>query len=142
PGGTSAAERVAGSGPRRLASGLVPAPDGPRRSRAGRGDLRQHPASRGGRGQAARCLELLRNAGSAIRVDFAETASGVDRGAEVEALVLRLLDEHDRLERLDVVDPLLLALRRDLRLVRPVIELHLGDACDLADLAEIELDLA
>ena len=37
--------------------------------------------------------------------------------------------------------PLLLALRRDLRLVRPVVELHLRDARDLADLAQVELDL-
>ena len=41
----------------------------------------------------------------------------------------------------DVVDPLLLALGRDLRLVRPVVELHLRDAGDPADLAEVELDL-
>src|SRR4029079_10798268 len=47
----------------------------------------------------------------------------------------------DRLDRINVVDPLLLALRRDLGLVRPVVELHLRDACDLSDLTQIELDL-
>src|SRR5262249_29082924 len=72
---------------------------------------------------------------------LAEAPRGLDRRAEVEALVLRLLDQHHRLESIDVVNPLLLALRRDLRLVRPVIELHLRDAGDLADLAQIELDL-
>ena len=76
-----------------------------------------------------------------LAVGGAEAAGGLDRGAQVQALVLGLLDQHDGLERLDVVDPLLLALRRDLRLVRPVVELHLRDAGDLADLAQIELDL-
>src|SRR5215831_18940716 len=71
----------------------------------------------------------------------AEGAGGLDRRAEVETLVLGLLDQHHGLERVHVVDPLLLALGRDLRLVRPVVELHLGDACDLAHLAEVELDL-
>ena len=70
-----------------------------------------------------------------------EAARGLDRGAEVQALVLGLLDQHHGLERVDVVDPLLLALGRDLRLVRPVVELHLRDPGDLADLAEVELDL-
>src|SRR5712691_2446038 len=73
---------------------------------------------------------------------LAEATGGFDRRAQVEALVLRLLDQHDRLERIDVVDALFLALGGNLRLVRPVIELHLGDACDLTDLAEIELHLA
>src|SRR5436309_2079987 len=71
----------------------------------------------------------------------AEASCTVDRGAEVQARVLCLLDQHHRLERLDVVDPLLLALGGDLRLVRPVVELHLRDAGDLAHLAEVELDL-
>src|SRR5439155_23805168 len=44
-------------------------------------------------------------------------------------------------DRVHVVDPLLLALRGDLGLVRPVIELHLGDAGDRADLTEIQLHL-
>src|SRR5918912_600759 len=66
---------------------------------------------------------------------------GLDRRAEVQALVLRLLDQHDGLERADVVDALLLARRRDLGLIRPVVELHLRDPGDLAHLAEIELDL-
>src|SRR5579884_2327071 len=70
-----------------------------------------------------------------------ETARGVDRRTEVETLVLRLLDQHHRLERVHVVDALLLALGRDLRLVRPVVELHLRDACDTAHLPEVELDL-
>src|SRR6266511_3627109 len=65
----------------------------------------------------------------------------LDRRGEVEALVLALLDQHDGLDRVHVVDPLLLALRRDLRLVRPVVELHLRDARHLAHLAEVELDL-
>ena len=59
---------------------------------------------------------------------LAEAAGRVDRGAEVQALVLRLLDQHHGLDRVHVVDPLLLALGRDLRLVRPVVELHLRDA--------------
>src|SRR5437870_13251441 len=44
-------------------------------------------------------------------------------------------------EGVDVVDPLLPALGGDLRLVRPVVELHLRDPGDLADLPEVELDL-
>src|SRR5919201_604366 len=72
---------------------------------------------------------------------FPVAARCVHRSAEAQALVLRLLDQHDRLERVDVVDPLLLALRRNLRLVRPVIELHLRDTGDLADLPQVELDL-
>src|SRR5207249_8617058 len=50
-------------------------------------------------------------------------------------------DQHHGLERVDVVDALLLALCRDLGLVRPVVQLHLGDASDLAHLTEIELEL-
>src|SRR5204863_5792703 len=76
-----------------------------------------------------------------LRAGLAEAPGRIDRRAEVEALVLGLLDQHHGLERIDVVDPLLLALGRDLRLVRPVVELHLRDARDLANLAEIELDL-
>src|SRR6266511_6308842 len=72
---------------------------------------------------------------------FAEPACGLDRRAEIQALVLRLLDQHHGLEGVDVVDALLLTLRRDLRLVRPVVELHLGDPGDLTDLTQIELDL-
>src|SRR5205085_1301783 len=107
-----------------------------RRARAGGRDLRQLAAAgaRGG-GVAGRLGELRRG------MDFAEAAGRVDRRAEVETLVFRLLDEHDRLERVDVVDALLLALRRNLGLVRPVVELHLRDPGDLADLAEVELDL-
>src|ERR1044072_6750974 len=71
----------------------------------------------------------------------AERTGGFDGRAEVQALVLGLLDQHHGLERVHVVDPLLLALGRDLGLVRPVIELHLRDAGDLADLAEVQLDL-
>ena len=56
-------------------------------------------------------------------------------------LSLRLLDQHHGLDRVHVVDPLLLALGRDLRLVRPVVELHLRDAGEPAHLAEVELDL-
>src|SRR5436305_2420925 len=74
-------------------------------------------------------------------VRFAEAAGGLDRRPEVQTLVLRLLDQHHGLERVDVVDALLLALGRNLGLVRPVVELHLGDPCDLADLAEVELHL-
>src|SRR5438034_1572170 len=66
---------------------------------------------------------------------------GADRGPEIEALVFRLLDQHHGLERIDVVDALLLALRRDLGLVGPVVELHLRDPRDLTDLAQVELDL-
>ena len=72
---------------------------------------------------------------------LAEAPRRLDCRTEVEALVLRLLDQHHGLERVDVVDALLLALGRDLRLVRPVVELHLGDAGDLADLAQVELHL-
>src|SRR5215831_2939301 len=71
----------------------------------------------------------------------AEGAGGLDRRAEVEALVLGLLDQHHGLERVDVVDALLVALGRDLGLVRPVVELHLRDAGDLTDLPQVELDL-
>src|SRR5213082_1385015 len=74
-------------------------------------------------------------------VRFAEAAGGLDRRAEVQTLVLRLLDQHHGLERVDVVDALLLALGRDLGLVRPIVELHLRDPGDLADLAEVQLDL-
>src|SRR5581483_1222976 len=113
----------------------------PRRHRGGCGRERTPPRavpprSRGSRGRA--CALLL---GNLVEPALAELPGGVDRRAEVQALVLRLLDEHHGLERVDVVDPLLLALRRDLRLVRPVIELHLRDARDLAHLSEIELDL-
>ena len=65
----------------------------------------------------------------------AEPSCGVDRGAEIEALVLCLLDQHHGLDCAHVVDPLLLAFRWNLGLVRPVIKLHLGDARDRADLA-------
>ena len=78
---------------------------------------------------------------AALRLLLAEAAGGVDRGAEVHALVLGLLDQHHGLDRVHVVDPLLLALRRDLRLVRPVVELHLRDAREATHLAEIQLDL-
>src|SRR5581483_5345011 len=71
----------------------------------------------------------------------AEVPRRVNRRAEIETLVLRLLDQHHRLEGLDVVDPLLLPLGRNLGLVRPVVELHLRDHGDLTDLSEIELDL-
>jgi hypothetical protein len=74
-------------------------------------------------------------------LDFAEAARRVDRGPEVQTLVLRLLDQHDRLEGVDVVDALLLPLGGNLGLVRPVVELHLRDARDLTDLPEVELDL-
>src|SRR5437588_7885500 len=77
-----------------------------------------------------------------MRLRLAEPPRRVDRSAEVEPLVLGLLDQHDRFEGLDVVDALLLALGRNLGLVRPVIELHLRDARDLAHLPEVELDLA
>src|SRR5579862_647219 len=72
---------------------------------------------------------------------LAETPRRVDRGAEVQALVLGLLDQHHGLDRIHVVDALLLALGRNLRLVRPVVELHLRDAGDAAHLTEIKLDL-
>ena len=77
----------------------------------------------------------------AAPVLLAEPASSVDRRAEVQALVLRLLDQHHGLDRVDVVDPLLPPLGRDLGLVRPVVELHLRDPRDLAHLAEVELEL-
>src|SRR5207302_1502106 len=70
-----------------------------------------------------------------------EAVRSVDRRSEVQPLVLRLLDQHYGLERVDVVDALLLALRRDLGLVGPVVELHLRNSRDLANLAEIELEL-
>src|SRR5262249_9519246 len=44
-------------------------------------------------------------------------------------------------EGVHVVDALLPSLGRDLRFVRPAVELHLRDAGDLTDLAQIELDL-
>ena len=69
------------------------------------------------------------------------SARGLDRRAEAHSLVLALLDQQHRLDRVDVVDPLLLALGRDLRLVRPVVELHLRDAGEAANLAQVELDL-
>src|SRR5205085_5786471 len=70
-----------------------------------------------------------------------ERLRSLDRRAEVETLVLRLLDQHDGLEGLGVVQPLLAAARRDLRLQRPVVELHLGDPGDAADLPERQLEL-
>src|SRR3954469_5173180 len=79
--------------------------------------------------------------GRSVRLRGPEGAGGLDRGAEVQALVLGLLDQHHGLERFHVVDALLLALGRDLGLVRPVVELHLRDPGDLAHLTEIELDL-
>ena len=45
-----------------------------------------------------------------LAVGCAKPPGRLDRGAEVQALVLGLLDQHHRLERLDVVDPLFLAL--------------------------------
>src|SRR5262249_872592 len=72
---------------------------------------------------------------------LAEPPGSLDRRAEIQAFVLRLLDQHHGLEGIHVVDALLLALRRDLSLVRPVVELHLRDAGDLANLTEIELHL-
>ena len=80
-------------------------------------------------------------AAAELAVGAAEPSCRFDRRAEVQALVLGLLDQHHGLERLDVVNPLLLAFGRDLGLVRPVVELHLRDPGDLANLAEIELDL-
>jgi len=65
----------------------------------------------------------------------------LDGGAEVQTLVFGLLDQHHGLDRIHVVDALLPALGRNLGLVRPVVQLHLRDAGDLAHLAEIELDL-
>src|SRR5205823_2151699 len=96
------------------------------------------PARRTGRNrQPAGAEALARNFGAG----FSESPGSVDRRAEIETLVLGLLDQHHGLERVDVVDPLLLALGRDLRLVRPVVELHLRDAGDLAHLTEVELNL-
>src|SRR5581483_1737311 len=80
-------------------------------------------------------------AGAVADTLLAEPPRSVDRRSEVETLVLRLLDQHHRLERVHVVDPLLLALRRNLRLVRPVVELHLRDSRNPADLAQVQLDL-
>src|SRR5215210_3227733 len=92
--------------------------------------------------QAACARSVSTDALDAARFgEITEAARRRDRGGEVEALVLGLLDQHDRLERVDVVDALLLALRRDLGLVRPVVELHLRDPGDLTDLAQVELDL-
>src|SRR5205085_2881367 len=82
-----------------------------------------------------------RNLGAAVRAQLPEAPRRFDRRTEVQALVLRLLDQHHGLESVDVVDPLLLPLRRDLRLVRPVVELHLRDPGNLADLPKVELDL-
>ena len=93
-----------------------------------------------GGGAAAAGGETARSEASVAAL-LAEAPRRVDRGAEVQALVLALLDQHHRLDRVHVVDPLLLALGRDLRLVRPVVELHLRDAGEPADLAEVELDL-
>src|SRR4051794_33483168 len=59
----------------------------------------------------------LRGRGLEPGLLVAEAARGVDRGAEVQALVLGLLDQHHGLDGVHVVDPLLLALGRDLRLV-------------------------
>src|SRR2546430_422719 len=67
--------------------------------------------------------------------------SRLDCRAEVQALVLGLLDQHHGLERVHVVDALLLPLGGNLGLVGPVIQLHLRDPRDLADLAQVELDL-
>jgi len=52
----------------------------------------------------------------------------------------RLLDQHDRPQRFDVVEPLLVPLRGNTRLVRPVVELHLRDPRRPADLTDRELD--
>src|SRR5205085_523494 len=146
PRGGDAAERVAA---RRIA--VAPraraAHDPARRPRARRRRVHQsRPAGRSGGGAprfglesgvAGVAVERRRLAAALL----AEPPGGVDRGAEVEAFVLRLLDQHHRLDRVHVVDPLLLALRRDLRLVRPVVELHLRDARKPAHLAQVELDL-
>src|SRR6185312_11188461 len=78
---------------------------------------------RGPAGRPCPCAYALRT-----RFTFAEPAGSLDRCGEVQPLVLRLLDEHHGLDGVDPVDPLLPALRRDLRLVRPVVELHLRDA--------------
>src|SRR5919201_5688475 len=80
----------------------------------------------------ARLREVL------VRLEFARR---LDRRGEVEALVLGLLDQHHELERVRVVEALLAAARRDARAERPVVELHLRDASDPADLAEGQLEL-
>src|SRR2546421_2175332 len=67
--------------------------------------------------------------------------SRLDCRTEVQALVLGLLDQHHGLERVHVVDALFLTLGRNLGLVGPVVQLHLRDPRDLADLAQVELDL-
>src|SRR5262249_44225112 len=91
----------------------------------------------------ARGRDLREGLGGSLRPGFGfpEAPGRVDRRAEVEALVLGLLDQHHGLERVDVVDPLLLALGRNLGLVLPVVQLHLRDPGDLADLTQVELNL-
>src|SRR2546421_5337435 len=108
-------------------------------SRGNHGFTRAKPAGAGGGGSdaAKRLVQRL----TVPPAFLAEAACGFDRRAQVQSLVLRLLDQHDRLERVDVVDALLLTLCRDLRLVRPVVQLHLRNPCDLADLPEIKLHL-
>ena len=107
-------------------AGLEPGP-GSGRQLAGRGGGRATP----------------QGVGSASGLPFSsrKRRAALDRSSEVQALVLRLLDQHHGLDRVHVVDPLFPALRRDLGLVRPVVELHLRDARDLANLTEVELDL-
>ena len=73
------------------------------------------------------------------RVAGLELLDRVDGGRQREAAVLRLLDQEHGLDRGHVVRALLAAVGRDLRLLRPVVELHLRDAGDLADLAERQL---
>src|SRR5439155_26459880 len=77
----------------------------------------------------------------ALAVQLAEAARSLDRRPEVQPLVLGLFDQHHGLDRVHVVDPLFATLRGNLSLVRPVVELHLRDACDLANLTQVELDL-
>src|SRR5439155_24450473 len=142
-GGTRPHERLAPQPRDRLAPRLATTAGGARGARARRRHLREHAAARGGGRTTTddRFLTVRLNGRLTLGARLAEAPGSVDRGAEVQALVLGLLDQHHRLERLDVVDPLLLALGGDLRLVRPVVELHLRDAGDLAHLAEVELDL-
>ena len=90
--------------------------------------------------RAARVLvpaRALRGALAAL-----EALRRLDRRLRERPLSLPCLISITVSTRVEVVEPLLLALRGDARLRRPVVELHLRDAGDLADLAEGELELA
>src|SRR5205809_7310664 len=127
-GSTTAATGTSGSSP---ACRCLPASRSAQRSTS----TRCRPRTR--RTRYAKPLLTVRSG----RLRRPKRPSRLDCRAEVQALVLGLLDQHHGLERVHVVDALLLSLGGDLGLVRPVVQLHLRDPSHLAHLAEVELDL-